>query len=127
MKNLKDAIYEKLDINDVNLKDKFPINKSLTEISVFLMHQNFVLCLQKRGMTQKEILNKEKDKCFILYNDTLYFADTTKNTIGPKNYMYEISEYTNKRTYKILANKDDISDEVNEYVFLKFVNKQFEF
>ena len=105
MKNLVD-IYEKLDINKVNLNKEFPVDGTSNVIIDFLNEQGFKEIKNFPNIpfyTDYAILfNKYKNKCFGieegLDDTTIYFANTLKNEISKSNMLYIIQ--TSPKIYK---------------------------
>lgn len=132
MKNLID-IYEKLDINKVNLNKEFPVDGTSNVIIEFLKEQGFkeIKDLPDIPFYPDYVIlfNKYKNKCFGIeegINDTtIYFANTSKKKISEGNMLYIIQ--TSPKIYKCrkiwgddiemceFLNKDELKKEMESY------------
>lgn len=133
MKNLIDVI-EKLDINKVNLGDKFPINGKLHEIVEFLNNNGFELADTlfvgvKKWKEIVDALDKKEGWCYVYSErfETVRFADTSKpiDTIKT-NPIYTISFDGDVIANYALEGKEANSfKNINKEEFSKAINKKF--
>ena len=93
MRTLKDAILEKLKVDDITF-DKFPIDGTLEEIADFLEDNDFIIINNVDGGARNKIFNSAKSKSFIYITDSdikrIWFADTSKKEIYKDNPIYFI-------------------------------------
>ena len=131
MKNLKDSISEKLSIDsileklkvdDIVLAEMFPIDGTFDEMIDFLKEYDFKEVANSMHNSISKILNKERDKCFINYNNTIWFADTSKGEVSGDNPIFLIGksskDFSVYTPYKVIVND-------NKEEFLKELNKRF--
>ena len=130
MKNLVD-IYEKLDLNKVNLKETniFPIEGTIEEMIEFLEKLGFKEIDDVKGRSATEFFNNKHDKCYWLRDKQwIYFGDTSNGDISPTNelFMIMIISKGGSREYRIINNYACSNDYRNDIkAFLKILNKQF--
>lgn len=93
MKELSNYINEKLDINKVNLNDKFPIDGSLEEIKTYLLSKKFSM-LSGYVNTWSDVLNefeKVKGNCWMCNDNNGSIDDdgiTWSIKIGNSNKIF---------------------------------------
>lgn len=127
MKNLKDAILEKLKVDDIMLDIEFPINGTIEDICRFLEENDFKFIENVDKIST--LFNSTKSKCYTTYNNRIWFTDTSKGEISKKNpvftYMnngynkyYTIYYTNNLGLVKYIVENDRES-------FLKELNKYF--
>lgn len=127
MKNLKDSILEKLDINKVNLNNRFPIDGTLEDIAKFLEEEGFQ---QVEYGYVKTAFNEPKAKCFMIFTTTIRFADTSKEEVSKDNPIFYI-DFEDKKDYSVFycgkGSSGLITDIVvnNKKEFLRELNKRF--
>jgi len=131
MKNLKDAILEKLKVDDIVLEEKFPIDGTLDDMIKFLEGNGFkyVRC---DGAIDKWF-NKYKSKCFYKNSERLWFADTSKEKISEDNpiFSYRVQHksftvyYCNQGIVYWLAGETIENSKENKEEFLRELNKRF--
>jgi len=98
MKNLKDAILEKLKVDDIVLEEKFPIDGTLDDIADFLrkngfkeVHEPTRRKLYNYGRGQGKVFLIEKDwnkVCHTNRYGAIFFADTSEGCIDRGNPLY---------------------------------------
>jgi len=125
----KDTIYEKLDINKVNLNDtgSFPIDGSIEDMIKFLKSLGFKE-IDVKGRSATESFNSKHDKCYWLRDKLwIYFGDTSEGNISPTNELFMIIvSKSGSREYRIINNYSCSNDyRNNTKAFLKILNKQF--
>lgn len=137
MKTLKDTIYEKLDIGNVNLKE-FPITGPFEEVKQFLIASGFreittgrVLFsfLEISKLFNGTLMTGKGDKVFYTRVDddfhAIYFGDTTKGSISKKNPIYSMAfEGDSDIVYRKIAL---LCDEMQKDEFMREINKKFGF
>ena len=123
MKNLKDVL-EKLKVDDIVLEEKFPIDGTFDEMIDFLAEQGFKEVPNSTGNTISKILNKERNKCFIAYNNTIWFADTSKKEVSEVNPIFLIEKSSSTSSFSVYTPYKVIVEK-NKKAFMEELNKQF--
>ena len=90
MKNLKDAIYEKLKVDDIKMSKRFPTSGSIDNVIKFLKSEEFKEI--KYGTMLKACFDDAKTKCFHQSNDKkrLWFANTSNGKTSKVNPIFLI-------------------------------------
>lgn len=129
MKKLID-IYEKLDINDVKIRNKFPIAETREDVREFLLDNNFKeVPYAESWESIAKALNSANGLVFIqsMNERWIRFADTKEH----------IKHYNENPVYTMFFDDDGISyqldgielmydsEEVSKKEFLKELNKKF--
>jgi hypothetical protein len=130
MKNLNNYIVERIIIAERiridNVKQvKFPIDDTIYEILEFLKEQGFKEVPNSTRNTMSKMLNMERNKCFIAYNNTIWFADTSKKEVSEDNPIFLIEKSSNTSSFSVYIPKKVIVNDDNKKEFLKELNKCF--
>lgn len=134
MRELSNYITEKLDINKVNLFDKFPIDKPIKLIAKYLESNKFEKIVDNDDKFNSfddfcEELNKMHYKAFIINtkNDWIRFADTSMEEVGERNPMFVIKD--NGRYPRTFASETYTFYEkhLSEKDFLEVIKETFNF
>ena len=127
MKALKDSILEKLKIDDIILdEEKFPIDGTLDDMIKFLEDGGFIR-IKEHTYYPSKVFNSEKDKCLYISDEqSIFFADTSKEKVSEKNPIFYI-EYPSLYNVYYVGSFGDTTDIVrsNKKKFLKELNKRF--
>lgn len=126
MDTLTNYIVERIRIDNVK-QVKFPIDDTIYEILEFLKEQGFKEVPNSTRNTMSRMLNMERNKCFIAYNNTIWFADTSKKEVSEDNpiFLIEKSSNTNTSSFSVYIPKKVIVNDDNKKEFLKELNKCF--
>ena len=130
MKNLKDAILEKLKVDDI-VFNEFPIDSELDDMIEFLKDKGFKL-LKNNDESISNLFNKCHERCIRNINNSLWFADTSKKRISKDNPVFYIkcnSEDVKDNILKVYSIEDvtiDIIVENDKKEFLEELNKRFD-
>ena len=128
MKNLKDAILEKLKVEDIILTEEFPIDKTIEDMAEFLKNTGFKEVTVSGDISI--VFSSAKSRCFIFMptDKAIWFADTSKEKISKDNPIFYIGLNHRPFEYSVYS----ISRATVEYVvhndkkeFLKELNKHF--
>lgn len=126
MKNLKDAILEKLKVDDINLNE-FPTSENLENVIKFLKKEGFKECQIIDGGVIYTF-NENKGKIFLLSNykhDRIWFADTSKEKISKDNpVFFLIKEGGMKMEWKYFG-EDYATISSNKHKVIDLINKKF--
>ena len=123
---IKDAILEKLKVDDIVVDDEFPIDGIFDDMIKFLEEEGFHYI---DGSIVKKAFNTAKSKCYMLDSVSMWFADTSKGEISKNNPIFYIIHYSEAYEYRVyyIDNSDEVIDIVKDdkKAFLKELNKRF--
>lgn len=122
MKNLKD-ILEKLSIDDIIDSKEFPIDGTIRDMIEFLKEEGFEEAANLSGNLMSTILNKKRNKCFIISDTSIWFADTSKGDISKDNPIFLIEKRVSLHFSVYIPSNVIVED--NKKAFLEELNKQF--
>lgn len=135
MRELTTYINEKLDLNKVNLHDKFPIDEDSKKVIEFLKAQGFKeLDDNKIHYWSKYFIEMDKmsAKVYSLTPadddnvDSLKFANTTKARISDNNPLFLIMHDLTTKEFKYqLYYTDWKYEDVSKEIFLKNIKQYF--
>ena len=136
MKELSNYINEKLDINKINLHDKFPIGKGSQETIEFLKDNRFEEIddsIIDDWCDYFDVMNKKSTKVYAFSPatksdnlDSLKFADTSKAKIGEENPIFHIMHDLKTKKFRYQLCYDYMKwDDVSKKIFSEKLAQHF--
>ena len=120
---LRENILEKLRVDDVNpLPLEFPLNGTMAEVVEFLKMHGFYEHRYHGWSSTRELFDRQKRKIFYVEDETINFADTSREAISNDNMIF-VMDVTNRGNDFYMGAESIYRVEPEE--FLDQLNKQF--